>query len=172
MTGSKTQQRRKCTAKVARFERLTAEDRHYVSFFRKRRHDLEIYGLEVVWPELLMKSKKVLVAGIYRQPKSNLPYMDLLKENVDLAYNTNIISIIINNDFNFNLALNKDNKITELMHEFNLNQLITDSTHFTEHFSSTIDLVLIGNTANSLHSGLIDPFIPDQIRYHCPSHRC
>ena len=61
----------------------------------KRRHDLEINGLEAVWLELFVKSKKVLVAGIYRPPNSNLAYMDLIKESVDRAYNTNIVDIII-----------------------------------------------------------------------------
>ncbi|MCG8113232.1 MAG: reverse transcriptase domain-containing protein, partial [Candidatus Thiodiazotropha taylori] len=134
----------------------------------KRRYDLEINGLEAIWLELLVKSKKLLIAGIYRPPNSNFAYMDLIKESVDRAYNTNIVDIFILGDFNYNMALNRENKITELMYEFNLSQLITDSTHFTEHSSSTIDLILARNTANILQSRVADPFIPDQIRYHCP----
>ena len=133
----------------------------------KRRHDLEINALEAVWLELSVKSKKVLVAGIYRPPNSNSAYMDLIKESVDRAYNTNIVDIIIAGDFNFDMALNSDNKITELVNEFHLSQLITESTHFTEHSASTIDLVLVRNTANILQSHVTDPFIPDQVRYHC-----
>ena len=41
-------------------------------------------------------------------------------------------------------------------------------THFTERSSSLIDLFILRNPANVLYSGVIDPFIPDQIRYHCP----
>ena len=89
----------------------------------KRCHDLEINGLEAVWLELFVKTKKVLVAGIYRPPNSNLAYMDLIKESVDRAYNTNIVDIIIAGDFNFNMALNSDNRITELMNEFRLSQI-------------------------------------------------
>ena len=134
----------------------------------KRRHDLEINALEAVWLELSVKSTKVLVAGIYRPPNSNSAYMDLIKESVDRAYNANIVDIIIAGDFNLNMALNSDNKITELVNEFHLSQLITESTHFTEHSASTIDLVLVRNTTNILQSHVLDPFIPDQVRYHCP----
>ena len=34
--------------------------------------------------------------------------------------------------------------------------------------SSLIDLFLCRNPANVLYSGAIDPFISDQVRYHCP----
>ena len=66
----------------------------------KRRHYLEIKGLEAVWLELTVKLQKVLVVGIYRPQNSNLAYMDLIKETVDRAYNTNIVEIIIAGDFN------------------------------------------------------------------------
>ena len=52
------------------------------------------------------------------------------------------------------------------MNEFHLSELFTDLTHFTEHTASTIDLVLVHNTANQCT--VLDHFIPDQIRYHCP----
>ena len=100
----------------------------------KRRHDLEINGLGAVWLELFCKIENSIRGRyIYRPPNSNLAYMDLIKENVDRAYNTNIVDIIIAGDLNFNMALNSDNEITELMNEFHLSQLITDLTHFTEH---------------------------------------
>ena len=50
----------------------------------------------------------------------------------------------------------------------NLKQIITEPTRFTESSSSLIDLFLIRNDTNILHSEVIDPFIPDQVRYHCP----
>ena len=91
----------------------------------KRRPDLELRGLEAVWLELQIKSKKVLLGGFYRQPISNLGYMDLIKESTDRAYNTNIVDIIITGDFNYNMISNDNNKLKELTLEYNLNQLIT-----------------------------------------------
>ena len=37
----------------------------------KRRKDIEINGIEAVWLETAIKSKKVLIGGIYRSPNSS-----------------------------------------------------------------------------------------------------
>ena len=62
----------------------------------------------------------------------------------------------------------ENNKIKELINQYNLKQIITEPTHFTENSSTPIDLFLIRNEANILYSEVTDPFIPDQVRYHCP----
>ncbi|MCF1459523.1 MAG: reverse transcriptase family protein, partial [Shewanella sp.] len=54
------------------------------------------------------------------------------------------------------------------INQFNLEQVIRDPTHYTESSSSLIDLILCRSPTNVLYSGVIDPFIPNQIRYHCP----
>ncbi|MEW8186271.1 MAG: reverse transcriptase family protein, partial [Candidatus Thiodiazotropha endolucinida] len=138
------------------------------TFLCKRRCDLELRGLEAVWVEIQVKSKLILVGGFYRPPNSNNNYNNLIEESIDKAFNTNIVDIFILGDFNYNLLHNNDNKMTEIIQEFNLKQLITEATHFTEHSSSLIDLVMVRNTTNVLTSGVADCFIPDQVRYHCP----
>ena len=57
------------------------------------------------------------------------------------------------------------NKMNDLILECNLSQLITENTHFTEHSSSQLDLILVRNNNNNniLMSGTLDPLIPDQI---------
>ncbi|MEW8548405.1 MAG: reverse transcriptase family protein, partial [Candidatus Thiodiazotropha sp.] len=115
-----------------------------------------------------VRSKKILVGGFYRPPNSNNSYSNLIEESIDKAFNTNIVDIFILGDFNYNLLHSNGNKMTEIIQEFNLKQLITEATHFTEHSSSLIDLVLVRNTTNVLTSGVADCFIPDQVRYHCP----
>ena len=42
------------------------------------------------------------------------------------------------------------NKITNFLQQFNLQQLITDATHFTETSASLIDLMIVRNTNNVL----------------------
>ena len=90
-----------------------------------------------------------------------------MKESIDRACNTSISDIIITGDFNFNMAQNALNKMSELILEYNLTQLISEPTHVTEHSSSILDLILVRNK-NVLLSGVADPFIPNQIRYHSP----
>ena len=135
----------------------------------KRRKDLEIHGLEAVWIEVTIKAKKVLIGGFYRPPNSNLDYFNLILESVDRAHNTNITDIIITGEFSYNMLTNDRNKIKDMMLQFNLKLLIQEATHYTEHSASLIDLILVRNESNILVSGVVDPFIPDQIRYHCPT---
>ena len=54
------------------------------------------------------------------------------------------------------------------MEVYNLQPLMNKNTHLNEHASSLLDLVLSRNTAHGLTSGVLDLFMPDQIRYHCP----
>ena len=121
-----------------------------------------------MWLELTIKSKRILVGGFYRHPNSSLEYFNLLKESIDRACSTNIIDIIITGDFNYNMK-NANNKISEITLEFNLTQLISEPTHFTEDSPSILDLILVRNKSNIIFSGVIDPFLPEQVRYHCPT---
>ena len=89
-------------------------------------------------------------------------------ESIDRAYNTNIYDIIITGDFNYNMLFNNKNKITDLLLQFNLTQLITEATHFTETSASLIDLIMVRNRNNILTSGVADPLLPNLTRYHCP----
>ena len=106
--------------------------------------------------------------GFYRPPNSTADYFTILSESIDRAYNTNIPDIVITGDFNFNMRTNGNNKIKDLIQNYNLEQLINEDTHFTENSSSLIDLILVCNSSNILMSGVADSFIPDQIRFHCP----
>ena len=59
--------------------------------------------------------------------------------------------------------------MTEPIQEYRLTQLIPEDTHYTENSSSLIDLILARNKTHVLTSGVIDTFIPNQTRYHCPT---
>ncbi|MEW8544645.1 MAG: hypothetical protein AB2693_14035, partial [Candidatus Thiodiazotropha sp.] len=52
------------------------------SFLCKRRCDLELRGLEAVWVEIQVRSKKILVGGFYRPPNSNNSYSNLIEESI------------------------------------------------------------------------------------------
>ena len=47
-------------------------------------------------------------------------------------------------------------------------QTITEPTHFTKHSSSLVDVVFISDNSNILYSGVAEPFLHQDIRYHCP----
>ena len=110
----------------------------------------------------------MLIGGFYRPLNSNIEYYNLRIESIDRALNTNINDVIITEDFNYNMLSNDSININDLLQLYNHKQLITEETHFTENSASLIDLIMPRNTNNIVYSGVADPFIPDQVRYHCP----
>ena len=80
-----------------------------------------------------------------------------------------ISEIIITGDFNLNL-LNPQTarKINSICNQFSFYQSIIQPTHFTENSSSLIDILLVNNKNYLIVSGVGDPFLNQEIRYHCP----
>ena len=77
--------------------------------------------------------------------------------------------IIILGDFNINI-LNEQpaRKITELCQQYNFSQLINEPTNYTESSSSIIDLIMVSNLQTVDISRVGEPFLSQDIRYHCP----
>ena len=131
-------------------------------------HASSVQTRKLGWVELYVKCQKILVGSFYIPPNCTINNFDLMKESIHRACNTSILDIIITGDFNFNMAQNAPNKMSELILEYNLTQLISEPTHVTETSYSILDLILVRNKNNVLLSGVADPFIPNQIRYHSP----
>ncbi len=98
-----------------------------------------------------------------------MPHWALLEESIDRAFNETCDNILVAGDFNINIQNSTSNKITRLISSYNAEQLITTPTHYTEHSSSLIDLMFIKHTQHVLTSFVADPFIPDLVRFHCPT---
>ena len=52
-----------------------------------------------------------------------------------------------------------NNKMLDLIQQYNFTQIIQESTHFTEHSESLIDLIIVSNLNNIVTSDTSDPFI-------------
>ena len=62
----------------------------------KRRHDLEIHGIECVWFEIIEKSQKYLIGTFYRPPNCLNNTWNLIDESIELAIDTQIkISLLL-----------------------------------------------------------------------------
>ena len=61
-------------------------------------------------------------------------------------------------------------KIEYFCTQFSLYQSIDQPTHFTENSSSLLDTFLTHNKVHLILSGVGDPFLDQQLRYHCPIH--
>lgn len=138
-----------------------------------RRTDLELDGTECIWLEIQIKHKKVLFGTFYRPPNSPPIVLTQIENSIGLAYDTSISDIIVTGDFN--LDINKPatrSKIQDLIIHFTMKQVIDESTHFTEHSNSLIDLFLLSSTCPIKSSGVGEPFLDQNIRYHCPVFCC
>ena len=126
-------------------------------------------NLEALCIEIKLQSHKFLLCGLYRPPNSGLEYWDLIDQSIDNMSTSTIKDLVIMGDFNCDMLKNDaSNKITQLALSYNLQQLIEEPTHYTEHSASLIDLALVSKPSNVIYSDVTSPFIPDLIRYHCP----
>ena len=120
------------------------------------RHDLSIIGLEAIWIEIKYHGQNLLIGGYYRPPNANNNYFTLIEESFDRAYSPNIDNIVIAGDFNSDFMNVNNSKMKNLILSYNLNQIITEPTHFTESSQSLIDLVICKNVGNVLTSFVSD----------------
>ncbi|MEW8191406.1 MAG: reverse transcriptase family protein [Candidatus Thiodiazotropha endolucinida] len=136
----------------------------------KRRVDLESRNIESIWIELTNNHKRILFGLFYRPPNSDSNYFSDIEDSVALAVDSPGISeIIITGDFNLNvLHPQTARKINSICTEFSFYQSISQPTHFTENSSSLIDILLVNNKNYLIVSGVGDPFLNQEIRYHCP----
>ena len=143
----------------------------YVSdkLFSKRRFDLELPGIECVWIEIKTKTKTFLFSTFYRPPNSAANVLTSFESSIGLAIDENIDDLIITGDFNLDmLKTTTSNKINNIAQQYALSQMIKDPTHFTENSSSIIDLFLVKQPACVTFCGVAEPFLDQNIRYHCP----
>ena len=139
------------------------------ALFYKRRGDLEIKGDENIWIELANNHKRVLFGVFNRPPNSDATFFSNIEDSLALLVDTGISDVIVTGDFNLNMPnVRTSRKIESLCIQFSFYQSIDKPTHFTENISSLIDTVLISNKDHLLLSGVGDPFLNQELQYHCP----
>ena len=141
------------------------------TLFYKRRGDFQIRGVENIWIELANNHKRVLFGVFYRPPNSDATYFSNIEDSLALEVDTGISDVIVTGDFTLSmLNVRTSWKIESLCIQFSFYQSIDKPTHFTENTctSSLIDIVLVSNKDYLLFSGVGDPFLNQELRYHCP----
>ena len=66
----------------------------------KRRHDLELPGLEALWLEIRSHNNKFLLCTAYRPPNAGNAFWNLLQESISTAKESNIQYLMIAGDLN------------------------------------------------------------------------
>ena len=82
-----------------------------------------------------------------------------MEDSIHLAIDTRIDDVIITGDLNLNISNPQSaRKIQSQSEQFSLPQCISKPTHFTEHSSSLIDILLLTKPNHLILSGVGDPF--------------
>ena len=114
------------------------------------------------------KNKKLLIGTLYKPPTAFPVVLSDIENSIGLTIDTGVEDIVMTGDLNLDM-LNQHSrmKITDLCQTYNLTQLINDPTNYTETSSSIIDLVLVSNSHSVEMSGVSEPFLSQEVRYHC-----
>ena len=144
--------------------------------YSTRRLDLEINGLELVWVEYHLNSKKHLIGCCYRPPGQSAAEIELFINNLytslNLSYMDNFSSIMLLGDFNdrcrsWDLPHTDSelgNKLLNLTKSLNFSQLIRDATRGP----NILDLIFTDSPSFVLDSGVLSPhFDIDHDVIHC-----
>ena len=90
----------------------------------------------------------------YRPPNPDANYNLDIENSLYQAIDTDISDLVVTGDLNLNV-LNPptSRKINSFCTQFSLYQTIDQPTHFTEHSSSLIDILLVSNKEHLLLGG-------------------
>ena len=134
-----------------------------------RRNDLELETVECVWIELHLKSKRLLIGTFYRPPNASPIIYNLIENSIGKAIDTGIENILVTGDFNYDmLSPIPSRKVMQICRQYNMSQIISDPTHYTESSQSLLDIMLLSNPENVILNGVGEPFLDQNTRYHCP----
>ncbi|KAI8441229.1 hypothetical protein MSG28_014878 [Choristoneura fumiferana] len=108
--------------------------------------------VEQMWVTCTLNGKKIVIGTAYRPPWMNSDlFFDALSDSISSIPEYD--HIILLGDFNINLLGKMDSKISKLhtfLSTFNLSQLITKPTHFTETSQTLLDVVCTDLTAKDI----------------------
>lgn len=108
----------------------------------KRRVDLELPQLELMWLEIRSRNNKFLLGVGYRQPSANEEFWQLFQDSLDKVLETDISSVVMVGDFNADPMTAAGSKFDLFTKMNNLQILIHEPTRVTETSSSILDQVL------------------------------
>ena len=135
--------------------------------YSKRRADIELPNIECLWVEFYIHNRKIPLGTFYRPPNSLPAVLDSIENSIGLAFDSNAHEIIVTGDFNLDiLKTTTYRKVLDICQHYNLTQLISEPTHFTENSSSITDLFFTSREDSVLLSGVGEPILDLNIRYH------
>ena len=156
-----------CNLDLAGFQQVHRKDRSDDSVYggvlawvssslvAKRRLDLEIDQLELMWLEIRCNNNKFLVGVVYRQPNANDEFWQLYQESVESAQESDAANIIMIGDFNADPTSLAGGMLNLFCNTNNFEQLIGEPTRITEMSRSVLNQV-VTNVGHFVKEARID----------------
>ena len=135
----------------------------------KRRQDLEEPTLELIWTEISVTPKPILIGVAYRPPGMNrqaaTEYMQCLQDTLTRVLTTNSDAVYLMGDFNDRCTTWDDrHPESELKEDLldtttavGLQQLINEPTYITDTSANILDLIFTNNTGQVTNAGTLPP---------------
>ena len=122
-----------------------------------RRCDLESEEIEVVWVQVKLKRKSVLIGNVYRPPGVSDMWFDSLVGMLDKVAQEQLM-VVLMGDFNCNMlrAGSHTEKLAMVMSEYGMKQMICDPTRVTQTSDTMIDLLFCSNSDEIIQSGCLE----------------
>ena len=133
------------------------------------RPDLSPIAIEILWLEIHVNHKKILVGVCYRPPGQNRDEQNTFFSNLEMSFEmakqSDFDVIVLLGDFNdkctdWNLphvSSEVGNKLADMLIQNNLYQIITEPTHYSENSASLLDLIITDSPHMFLTSGVSPP---------------
>ena len=126
----------------------------------RKRKDLEEDGVEILWVEVRLNRRTLLLGNMYRPPNTNSSVLDSLELMLERAVSERK-EVLLMGDFNLNLLAHsiETDRLKQITEDNNLKQLISVPTHITNHSQTLIDLLFTTNpniftdTGTATHTG-------------------
>ena len=106
----------------------------------KRRYDLNFASGEIIWYEVIILKFKILTCTVYRPLGFVAIFWENFEYSIEQAMNYTS-NIIINGDLNVDLLRENNNKLLEIISEFNLTNVIKEPTRN----GALLDPILVSN---------------------------
>jgi exonuclease III len=119
----------------------------------KRRADLEHPNHEVIWIEVYVPQKSIILCIVYRPENNTTEFWKYLNYSIENALDISDKLVVIG-DLNVNLLLNTRSHLSDIIDTKNLRNIITEPTRVTRTTSTLIDP--ISDDIDARESGVID----------------
>ena len=111
-----------------------------------RRQDLEEEGMEIVWIQIKMSKRSLLIGNVYRPPDAPAVWMDGLEAMLERVVQEKL-DVVLLGDLNCNL-LKPDHRAVRLgmvVSEYGFTEMVSGPTRVTQSSKTQIDLLFVTN---------------------------